>query len=125
TLGAGIIRVVIVWLRHAPKVSARRRQHRAPEPLNKRVASLTIRLAFTTAHRGSAVPRVIGTVSPALCDQHRNRQAQRRRRPWPTQRMPDLGPASYFSKSEEHTSELQSRFELVCRLLLEKKKTAP
>src|SRR5699024_11336738 len=27
-------------------------------------------------------------------------------------------------RSEEHTSELQSRFELVCRLLLEKKKTA-
>src|SRR5699024_11796382 len=26
-------------------------------------------------------------------------------------------------RSEEHTSELQSRFELVCRLLLEKKKT--
>src|SRR5437868_13046831 len=26
------------------------------------------------------------------------------------------------SRSEEHTSELQSRFELVCRLLLEKKK---
>src|SRR5207249_11795788 len=30
------------------------------------------------------------------------------------------GPA----RSEEHTSELQSRFDLVCRLLLEKKKTA-
>src|SRR5699024_1547316 len=29
-----------------------------------------------------------------------------------------LGP----SRSEEHTSELQSRFDLVCRLLLEKKK---
>src|SRR5207249_10594299 len=27
------------------------------------------------------------------------------------------------ARSEEHTSELQSRFELVCRLLLEKKKT--
>src|SRR5450830_1629001 len=27
-----------------------------------------------------------------------------------------------FRRSEEHTSELQSRFELVCRLLLEKKK---
>src|SRR5699024_11684073 len=27
-------------------------------------------------------------------------------------------------RSEEHTSELQSRFELVCRLLLEKKKRA-
>src|SRR5699024_11283269 len=26
------------------------------------------------------------------------------------------------TRSEEHTSELQSRFELVCRLLLEKKK---
>src|SRR5207249_8356328 len=28
-----------------------------------------------------------------------------------------------FERSEEHTSELQSRFDLVCRLLLEKKKT--
>src|SRR5437870_11560130 len=28
-----------------------------------------------------------------------------------------------FSRSEEHTSELQSRGHLVCRLLLEKKKT--
>src|SRR5699024_4630139 len=29
----------------------------------------------------------------------------------------------YAVRSEEHTSELQSRFDLVCRLLLEKKKT--
>src|SRR5207249_5514555 len=28
----------------------------------------------------------------------------------------------HSSRSEEHTSELQSRFDLVCRLLLEKKK---
>src|SRR5207249_10980526 len=28
----------------------------------------------------------------------------------------------YSKRSEEHTSELQSRFDLVCRLLLEKKK---
>src|SRR5699024_12211123 len=28
-------------------------------------------------------------------------------------------------RSEEHTSELQSRFDLVCRLLLEKKKNFP
>src|SRR5699024_12037948 len=27
-----------------------------------------------------------------------------------------------FDRSEEHTSELQSRFDIVCRLLLEKKK---
>src|SRR2546429_5373817 len=29
-----------------------------------------------------------------------------------------------YKRSEEHTSELQSRLHLVCRLLLEKKKTA-
>src|SRR5690349_22786435 len=32
--------------------------------------------------------------------------------------------ASNSNRSEEHTSELQSRRDLVCRLLLEKKKTA-
>src|SRR5699024_12424478 len=31
--------------------------------------------------------------------------------------------ASEIIRSEEHTSELQSRFDLVCRLLLEKKKS--
>src|SRR5437868_8700785 len=30
----------------------------------------------------------------------------------------------FLLRSEEHTSELQSRFDLVCRLLLEKKKHA-
>src|SRR5207249_11777815 len=56
-----------------------------------------------------------------------------RRRPIPAQsaghpadprmghtRMQDL--CSEAERSEEHTSELQSRFDLVCRLLLEKKK---
>src|SRR5207249_9040361 len=33
--------------------------------------------------------------------------------------------ASPVLRSEEHTSELQSRFDLVCRLLLEKKKGDP
>src|SRR6266481_2068761 len=33
-------------------------------------------------------------------------------------------PPPGFDRSEEHTSELQSQFHLVCRLLLEKKKTA-
>src|SRR5689334_24743045 len=31
-------------------------------------------------------------------------------------------PEGSYSRSEEHTSELQSQFHLVCRLLLEKKK---
>src|SRR5256885_9407601 len=34
----------------------------------------------------------------------------------------DNCPASRFTRSEEHTSELQSPCNLVCRLLLEKKK---
>src|SRR5207249_9603449 len=33
-----------------------------------------------------------------------------------------LSPPNRMQRSEEHTSELQSRFDLVCRLLLEKKK---
>src|SRR3712207_7565447 len=56
----------------------------------------------------------------------RRRRARRRpRRPWP--------PFGHLlgwlcrrpSRSEEHTSELQSRQYLVCRLLLEKKKITP
>src|SRR5699024_12750057 len=40
------------------------------------------------------------------------------------QRKTPLGkPGEWRQRSEEHTSELQSRFDLVCRLLLEKKKT--
>src|SRR5438067_11036932 len=37
------------------------------------------------------------------------------------ERHPQLEPGE-VRRSEEHTSELQSRFDLVCRLLLEKKK---
>src|SRR5256885_6850561 len=35
-----------------------------------------------------------------------------------------LAPSAKFGRSEEHTSELQSPCNLVCRLLLEKKKTS-
>src|SRR5438067_8937696 len=40
----------------------------------------------------------------------------------PALRTPRAEPAPGAPRSEEHTSELQSRFDLVCRLLLEKKK---
>src|SRR5256884_6651862 len=43
------------------------------------------------------------------------------RRHWRHQR---TGPGEYFLRSEEHTSELQSRLHLVCRLLLEKNKSS-
>src|SRR3712207_8083964 len=44
------------------------------------------------------------------------------RSPWPWALSPHaMGPWASYSRSEEHTSELQSRQYLVCRLLLEKK----
>src|SRR3712207_9448462 len=50
----------------------------------------------------------------------------------PVRELTDEGPDEIWviqinskERSEEHTSELQSRQYLVCRLLLEKKKTAP
>src|SRR5438132_12584091 len=51
-----------------------------------------------------------------------NEQQIARRRP---KRLPDRAPFAFaflFKRSEEHTSELQSHSDLVCRLLLEKKK---
>src|SRR5690349_23554892 len=42
-------------------------------------------------------------------------------REWPRSR--NVPPDSEWSRSEEHTSELQSRRNVVCRLLLEKKKS--
>src|SRR5689334_24853089 len=40
----------------------------------------------------------------------------------PARYPPRPAPAKEANRSEEHTSELQSQFHLVCRLLLEKKK---
>src|SRR2546426_4974764 len=42
--------------------------------------------------------------------------------PWPASTLPTRGPVWPNTRSEEHTSELQSPCNLVCRLLLEKKK---
>src|SRR5438477_4923000 len=41
---------------------------------------------------------------------------------WKCTAMPSAPLSASFSRSEEHTSELQSHVNLVCRLLLEKKK---
>src|SRR5260221_3654350 len=48
-------------------------------------------------------------------------RSQRRRKYLPRRRAPYASPADR-RRSEEHTSELQSHSDLVCRLLLEKKK---
>src|SRR5690606_40770790 len=63
--------------------------------------------------------------------QRRRPETDRIRRLEPVEERPDHGPPEQHSahaqdqtepRSEEHTSELQSRENLVCRLLLEKKK---
>src|SRR5439155_17144561 len=46
-----------------------------------------------------------------------------RRRPSASARLFSIKSSALYIRSEEHTSELQSRGHLVCRLLLEKKKT--
>src|SRR5690349_23639071 len=53
---------------------------------------------------------------------HSSRERRRARRATNTSATPSCSRPS-SSRSEEHTSELQSRRDLVCRLLLEKKKS--
>src|SRR5438094_8318231 len=48
--------------------------------------------------------------------------ASRRERPSAEPAVVEADRHSHLSRSEEHTSELQSPYDLVCRLLLEKKK---
>src|SRR5207249_7161751 len=69
-------------------------------------------LASSLRFRSRTAPRNGPLASSAVC----LRQSGDRDRQW---REP--GPRA-SPRSEEHTSELQSRFDLVCRLLLEKKK---
>src|SRR2546430_11695763 len=54
----------------------------------------------------------------------RARRPERRRRDpvWRHRHRPGVGLRARVPRSEEHTSELQSQSNLVCRLLLEKKK---
>src|SRR5699024_11328968 len=66
-------------------------------------------------------------VAPHGTAPHHGRPGVHRRRASrdPARRIADVtGHPDAGIRSEEHTSELQSRFDLVCRLLLEKKKSA-
>src|SRR5256885_8218976 len=55
-------------------------------------------------------------------DSQRRRDRDRRRDPRARRRQARLASRAIARRSEEHTSELQSPCNLVCRLLLEKKK---
>src|SRR2546422_7237063 len=76
---------------------------------------------YTTLFRSAPRPR------PASAPPRRRaRRAAATVRPGPSGRDPagtgETGGTARPRRSEEHTSELQSRLHLVCRLLLEKKK---
>src|SRR5438477_7246452 len=78
---------------------------------------------YTTLFR-SISPRFRRSVSGTPSPDRGRRARVRRNAPIP----PTPGPTSFTfrrrqRRSEEHTSELQSHVNLVCRLLLEKKKT--
>src|SRR2546422_3818743 len=72
---------------------------------------------YTTLFRSSADPFELGRLAPRALE-HRVGEVETRH--------PSTGASSgnreIAGRSEEHTSELQSRLHLVCRLLLEKKK---
>src|SRR5438067_7980947 len=70
---------------------------------------------YTTLFRSSPVP------SGGLCRLPRAAEYQTPANCHRPAASPQSNEQSY-PRSEEHTSELQSRFDLVCRLLLEKKK---
>src|SRR5258707_8508137 len=71
----------------------------------------------TTGNHSSAVRKRVSAgvvIKPVLADEPPQREQRRR--------ADQAGNAFADGRSEEHTSELQSRQYLVCRLLLEKKK---
>src|SRR5207249_10863969 len=78
-----------------------------------------LELFSRTKHRADELPPGTHHVSAnAGCDRVQGPLAARRGGVRSFRRWQD----GCESRSEEHTSELQSRFDLVCRLLLEKKK---
>src|SRR2546427_4077818 len=71
---------------------------------------------YTTLFRSPRIHGELGKLGIAVSERTVSRLLQRRRRP------PSQTWRTFLTRSEEHTSELQSQSNLVCRLLLEKKK---
>src|SRR2546422_3101193 len=84
-------------------------------------AALSIRY---TLPRGASTARSRLAPSPTCSSSFASpaRRRTRRKQIGPTSSWTPIIATIRVSRSEEHTSELQSRLHLVCRLLLEKKK---
>src|SRR2546422_2595028 len=76
---------------------------------------------YTTLFRSRGATRTTPS-GGASCRARAVSRAGPPRGDWPSSRATPHPRRSRRSRSEEHTSELQSRLHLVCRLLLEKKK---
>src|SRR5690606_42049065 len=86
-------------------------------------------LPYTTLFRSAGAPALLrarrwpgAQRAPRWAPVRRWPGAQRAARQAPVRCWPAAGSTLQEGRSEEHTSELQSRENLVCRLLLEKKK---
>src|SRR2546425_6421924 len=84
-----------------------------------RAIMLAVALAILLAGTAKAVPAL-----PAQQQQPSKAKPEpkKEKKVWTDENIGELGGKSRVSRSEEHTSELQSLAYLVCRLLLEKKK---
>src|SRR5207249_5171507 len=99
--------------------------HHPPTPANYTLSlhdALPIWIEERAAlHDEIAEPGVGAHELGADDDEEREAEAHAERHDDPRQRGGDDHAPDQLTRSEEHTSELQSRFDLVCRLLLEKK----
>src|SRR5207249_11633467 len=91
----------------------------APPTTHIYTLSLHDALPICPARRRLRIDREDHQPGALYLSQHSKRHELYRRRPRADRRD---GSVAFDLRSEEHTSELQSRFDLVCRLLLEKKK---
>src|SRR5207249_12079692 len=97
----------------------------SPPTAPTEIYTLSLHDALPILRRG----RRAGGGRPALDARHPRHRVRARWRPERERRVPQppqpgrgRRAGGVGRRSEEHTSELQSRFDLVCRLLLEKKK---
>src|SRR2546429_6096261 len=85
---------------------------------------------YTTLFRSNVSNRSSETIPRRASSRVKTRSLSRKAtyfaiaRSWGSKHSP-LTPSVFPGRSEEHTSELQSRLHLVCRLLLEKKQHHP
>src|SRR5438034_4101039 len=87
------------------------------------IASATTEIYTLSLHDALPIWRCWVAASRSTRTRWTRRSRSRRSAPCATRSGPSRSsPTSRASRSEEHTSELQSHSDLVCRLLLEKKK---